>query len=320
MSTTAWSPNFAQHIDVPLQASGLEILQLNLGYRCNLECKHCHVQASPDNNCVMSREILDKALGIAQQPTIKTIDITGGAPEMHPDLRWLLKELSGLPKQIIVRSNGVILLEPEYEDFIEHYAKSQVELVLSLPNIEAKTTDRQRGEGVFERLIEAIGRLNRQGYGQPGSGLVLNLVHNPAGAYLPAPQQDMAEHYHQVLLERYGIVFNNLFSITNMPIGRYLNYLKESGNFEDYMTELVNAYNPAALDNVMCKTTLSVGWDGRLYDCDFNQMLGLSVNHGAPEHIRDFDLDALAKRRIVVGNHCFGCTAGSGSSCQGEVT
>jgi radical SAM/Cys-rich protein len=210
-------------------------------------------------------------------------------------------------------------LEEEYTSFLDLYTHKQVEVVLSLPHVDLKMTNRQRGDGVYPRLIAALGKLNERGYGQTGSGLILTLVHNPSGAYLPGLQHRLENHYRRTLGEKYGIAFNRLFCMTNMPIGRYLSYLQRTDNYEDYMTALVNAFNPGTLDRVMCKSTLSVVWDGKLYDCDFNQMLGLTVNHGAPEHIAMFDFAKLATRRVVTGNHCYGCTAGAGSSCRGEI-
>jgi len=312
-------PPFAERAAGPILATGIEIFQINLGYRCNLECRHCHVAAGPERRELMSRELMERCLDIIRAHPIPTIDITGGAPELHPHFPWFLEECAALGRRLLVRTNGVVLLEEGYGSFLDLYTRLRVEVVVSLPHVDPRITDRQRGEGVHARLIDALRKLNARGYGQPGSGLVLNLVHNPGGAYLPGLQGSLEARYRQVLRDKYGIGFNNLFCITNMPIGRYLAFLKRSGNYEDYMDALVRAFNPLALANVMCRTTLSVGWDGRLYDCDFNQMLGLTVNHGAPEHIERFDGKMLATRRVVTGNHCYGCTAGAGSSCQGEV-
>jgi len=262
---------------------------------------------------------MEMCLHVLQRNPIPTIDITGGTPEMHPDFPWFLEKCAALGRRLLVRTNGVVLLEEEYAFFLDLYTQHKVEVVVSFPHVDLKMTNRQRGEGVYSRLIEAVRRLNERGYGQPGSGLILNLVHNPSGAYLPGLQNSLENHYRQALREKHGIVFNQLFCITNMPIGRYLTYLKKTENYEEYMTALVNAFNPTTLNSVMCKSTLSIGWDGKLYDCDFNQMLGMTVNHGAPEHIETFDLNKLAKRRVVTGNHCYGCTAGAGSSCRGEI-
>lgn len=313
-------PPFERKASGPLTAKGIEIFQINVGYRCNLECRHCHVQAGPKRQELMSQAVMEACLQILKDHPIPTIDITGGSPEMHPRLPWFLEECATLKRRLQVRTNGVILLEEEYAPFLDLYARISAEVVVSFPHVDLKMASRQRGEGIYPRLIEVIGKLNERGYGQIGSGLILNLVHNPSGAYLPALQSDLESTYRRVLQEKFGIFFNNLFCITNMPIGRYLTYLQTSDNYEDYMTNLVNAFNPVTLENVMCKTTLSVAWDGKLYDCDFNQMLGMTVNHGAPENIAAFDLPQLAHRRIVTGNHCYGCTAGAGSSCAGTLT
>lgn len=312
-------PPFEQRAAGPIMASGIDILQINLGYQCNLECRHCHVEAGPDRPELMSREVMEMCLRVLQRHRISTIDITGGAPEMHPELPWFLEECASLGRRLLVRTNGIVLLEPRYAPFLDLYVRCRVEVVVSFPHLDPKITNRQRGEGVYSRIIEVLRKLNERGYGQTNSGLVLNLVHNPGGAYLPGLQSSLENHYRQALRDRYGILFNHLFCITNMPIGRYWAYLKETHNDEDYMAALVNAFNPAALKGVMCRTTLSVAWDGRLYDCDFNQMLGMTVDHGAPEHIALFDLEKLACRRVVTGNHCYGCTAGAGSSCGGEI-
>jgi radical SAM/Cys-rich protein len=263
---------------------------------------------------------MERCLEVLRIHPISTVDITGGSPEMHRDLPWFLEECAGSNRRVLVRTNGVILLEDGRDFVIDLYVRNRVEVVISLPHLDPRTTERQRGEGVFGKLIEVIRRLNERGYGQEGSGLTLDLVHNPGGAYLPGPQASLEADYRRILMEKYGVFFSSLFCITNMPIGRYLEYLRSTDNYDDYMKTLVNAFNPAALKGVMCKSTLSVGPSGGLYDCDFNQVLGLTVNHGAPDHIFGFDWDKLARRRIVVGDHCYGCTAGAGSSCQGEIS
>ena len=319
MSPLDLSPSFAQKILKPLMAEGVEIFQINIGYRCNLECKHCHIEAGPLRNEMMSKSLMEICLHILKSHPIPTIDITGGTPEMHPDFPWFLEQCAKLKRRLLVRTNGVILLEENLESFIDLYARYRAEIVISLPHVDIKITNRQRGEDVFPKIIEALGKINTRGYGHPDSGLVLNLVHNPSGAYLPGSQVSLENHYRKVLMDKYGIMFNHLFCITNMPIGRYLHYLQRTDNYDDYMTALVGSFNEAALEKVMCRKTLSVAWDGRLYDCDFNQVLGLSVNHGAPDHLLAFDLHKLANRQIVIGNHCYGCTAGAGSSCQGEM-
>jgi radical SAM/Cys-rich protein len=319
MDVSSVAPPFAQKIREPVNAAAVEILQVNVGYRCNLECRHCHVDAGPRRSESMARETMEQCLEVLDNHPIPTIDITGGSPELHPHFRWFLEQCIALKRRVLVRSNGVMLLDREHAGLLDLYANNQIEVLLSLPHTDPRSTDRQRGEGVFAGLIEVIRRLNERGYGRDGSGLVLDLVHNPAGAYLPGSQAGMESLYRQTFRERYGVSFNHLFSITNMPIGRYLDYLLTSGNYDDYMKALIRAFNPASLKGVMCKSTISVGWDGKLYDCDFNQMLGLTIDHGAPNHISAFEMGSLATRQIVVGDHCYGCTAGSGSSCQGQT-
>ena len=313
------SPPFSRKAQEPLMASGVEVLQVNVGYRCNLQCRHCHVEAGPERQEVMSEEVMGECLKVLQGHSIPAVDITGGSPELHPGLRPFLEACAALKRRVLVRSNGVVLLDRERASLIDFYAQHRVEVVLSLPHVDPRLTERQRGAGVFAGLIEVMARLNARGYAREGSGLVLDLVHNPAGAYLPGSQAGLESLYRQVLAERHGVRFNRLFCITNMPIGRYLEYLLASGNYEGYMGALIRAFNPASLAGVMCKWTVSVGWDGSLYDCDFNQMLGLTIDHGAPRHISEFEAASLAARRIVVGDHCYGCTAGAGSSCQGQT-
>ena len=319
LGTIPGGESFARAIHDPLVASGVEVFQLNLGNRCNLACRHCHVEAGPAGTAVMPRGILERCLGILRESTIPVIDITGGAPEMHPDIRWFLRECASLGRRLLVRSNCAILLEPPCRDLVDLYADLGVEVVTSLPSPDEEKTDRQRGAGVFSKVVAAMRLLNDRGYGREGAGLALDVVHNPTGAYLPGCQRSIERQYRQTLGARHGVSFTRLFCMTNLPIGRYLAYLLRTENYEDYMGALVRAYNPATLANVMCRTLVSVGWDGTLYDCDFNQMLRLPVNHGAPDNVMNFDLERLARRQIVVGNHCYGCTAGAGSSCQGEV-
>lgn len=303
----------------PLTATGIDIFQINLGKLCNQTCKHCHVDAGPDRKEIMTQETAELAMAALAQTDIPTVDITGGAPELTPCFRYLVEESRRLGRHVIDRCNLSVLLIRSQADLAKFLAAHQVEIVASLPYFLAANTDAQRGEGVFDKSIEAMRVLNKIGYGHEGSGLHLNLVYNPVGAFLPPPQQSVEADFRRELAKRYGVVFNSLYTITNMPISRYLEYLVQSGNYEQYMQRLVNAYNPTAAAAVMCRNTLSVGWDGRLFDCDFNQMLDLEVNHGAPRHIRDFNLHALANREIVIGQHCYGCTAGAGSSCGGST-
>lgn len=303
----------------PLQAADVTIFQVNIGKRCNQACKHCHVDAGPNRQEIMNKEIMQACLNAIEKTNIPTVDITGGAPEMHPDFCWLINEFIERKRHVMVRSNLTVLTEPIYEKLPEFFAENKVEVVASLPYYLEQTTDRQRGEGVFKKSIEALKQLNRIGYGREGTGLILNLVYNPAGAFLPPLQNAIEADYKKEMLKRYEIAFNSLYTITNMPIGRFLNYLNTSGNYTAYMEKLISCYNPAAASQVMCRYILSVGWDGALYDCDFNQMLGMKVNHGAPSRITDFDPVKLRNRRIVTGSHCYGCTAGAGSSCGGAV-
>jgi radical SAM/Cys-rich protein len=313
------APAFGEKLQHPLMADGIRILQLNISRRCNLSCKHCHVQAGPFRSETMGRDILEKILDILGNYPIDTIDITGGAPEMNPHLPWFIEQVTPLQRRLMVRSNLLILQDPTYAHFFDLYVDNGIEIVTSLPDAQALRTDRQRGEGVFQRVIDVIRQFNAKGYGQPGSGLVIDLVFNPVGAYLPGFQSSLEAHFRQRLQQEHGVVFNHLFALANCPVGRYLEYLVRSDNFEDYMNELINAYNGTAVDNAMCRTTLSVGYDGTLYDCDFNQMLELAVDHGAPSHIDIFNFETLGHRQIVVANHCYACTAGAGSSCQGAL-
>jgi radical SAM/Cys-rich protein len=303
----------------PLRATVIQVLQINVGKLCNQTCRHCHVDAGPDRREVMTRETMELCLDVLARTDIPLADITGGAPEMNPHFRWLVAEARKLGRHVIDRCNLTILLARGLQDLPEFLAEQGVEIVASLPCYLAENCDAQRGDGVFDRSITALQRLNALGYGQPGSGLVLTLVYNPVGPSLPPPQATLEAAYRRELAARYGVVFNRLYTITNMPISRFLDDLLESGRYEQYMQKLIAAYNPAAAAGVMCRTTLSVGWDGRLYDCDFNQMLELGLESGLPQHIRDFDAARLNQRRIVTGQHCYGCTAGAGSGCQGAI-
>lgn len=303
----------------PLHATGIQVLQINVGKLCNQTCRHCHVDAGPDRREVMTLDTIRACLDALARSDIPVIDITGGAPELNPHFRWLVAEARRLGRHVIDRCNLTILLVPGHVDLPEFLAKHQVEIVASLPCYLAENCDAQRGDGVFDKSIQALRRLNDIGYGRPESGLVLSLVYNPVGPSLPPPQATLEAAYRRELMTRYGIVFNRLYTITNMPISRFLDDLLESGQYEQYMQKLIDAYNPAAARGVMCRTTLSVGWDGRLYDCDFNQMLDLGLQAGLPQHIRDFDPDKIAQRPIVTSQHCFGCTAGAGSGCQGSI-
>ncbi len=305
----------------PLKPSGVQVFQVNVGKMCNQVCKHCHVDAGPDRKEIMTRETMHQCLAALQNnPELQIVDITGGAPEMNPGFRWFVEEIIKLGRHVIVRCNlTIIMANKKYYDLPEFYKLHNIEVVSSLPFYTKDRTDRQRGDGVFESSIKALQLLNEMGYGKEGSGLILNLVYNPAGAFLPASQHSLEKEYKLSLMKQYGIEFNNLFAITNLPISRFLDYLLQSGNYEKYMEKLVSSYNPVAAANVMCRNTISISWDGYLYDCDFNQMLDLKVACSS-KHISQFNTGTLNNRNIIVGQHCYGCTAGSGSSCGGTVT
>lgn len=297
-----------------LRRSVATILQMNLGKRCNQTCRHCHVDAGPDRQEVMADAVLETCLSLLESNSgIATVDLTGGAPELHPRFREIVKRVRQLNRRVIDRCNLTITLLPNYADLPEFFAAHQVEVVASLPWYAPKQTDAQRGDGVFEASITALQNFNRLGYGRPGTGLVLNLVTNPAGAFLPAGQTALEREWKLQLERRYGITFNALYTITNMPVSRFLEFLVDSGNLGGYMDRLLAAFNPASIEGLMCRSTLSVGWDGQVYDCDFNQMLEMP----RPEALATLIDQSLENREILVGEHCFGCTAGSGSSCGG---
>lgn len=303
---------------LPLRPTSIGVLQINVGRRCNQTCKHCHVDAGPDRKEVMPRPVIEAVLAFLARHRIPKFDITGGAPELHPDFRELVARGAATGAHVMHRCNLTAILLPNYADIPALLATHRVEVIASLPYFQARETDAQRGEGVFEESIEGIRRLNALGYGR-GTGLALNLVANPVGTFLPGNQADLETMWKRELKTRFDLDFDNLYTITNMPISRYLEFLDERGKTLDYMTRLVNAYNPSAAASVMCRDTLSVGYDGRLYDCDFNQMLELPLDLEAPQSIFDATLEALESRTIAVGPHCFGCTAGAGSSCGGAV-
>ena len=324
LESTACCPSFEVPMKQaglhPLRSTGITVFQINVGKLCNQTCRHCHVDAGPDRIESMSLETAELCIKALAQTDIPTVDITGGAPELNPNFRWLVEQVRALNRHVIDRCNLSVLLLPSQADLARFLSAHRVEIVASLPYYRGPQTDAQRGEGVFEKSIQGLRQLNELGYGKPDSGLVLNLVHNPVGAFLPHKQEAIESQFRKELHAKYGIEFNRLYTITNMPISRFLEFLVDSGNYEAYMQRLANAFNPAAAAGVMCRYTLSVGWEGTLYDCDFNQMLDLPLGHGAARHIRDFNLAQLQQRMIVTGNHCYGCTAGGGSSCGGAVT
>ncbi len=302
-----------------LRAATVDTLQVNVGKLCNQACKHCHVDASPTRTEVMTRETAEQVIAALRRFRTPTLDITGGAPELNPSFRYLVREARTLGAHVIVRHNLTVMFEPEQDDLPEFFRRHGVEIISSLPYFLEQQTDAQRGRGVFEKSIEALCRLNAVGYGIEGSNLTLNLVYNPVGAFLPPPQSSIEQDFRRELQQRHGITFNHLYTITNMPIKRFLDYLRRSGNEERYMRKLVEAFNPATVEGLMCRNLVSVDWTGRLYDCDFNQMLELAVAPELPQTIADFDPVKFAARRIMTGSHCFGCTAGAGSSCGGAV-
>ncbi len=317
-------PTFAQKIketnQFPLRPKKLEILQINVGYMCNQVCAHCHVDAGPDRKEIMTRETMEQCLDVIRKTGAHTLDLTGGAPEMNPNFRWFVEEASkaGI-KDFIVRSNlTIIRANKKYYDLPEFFKKHNVHVVSSMPHWTRGKTDKQRGDGVFDKSIKALQMLNEVGYGIHGTGLQLDLVYNPSGAFLPGDQAALESDFKKALQEDFQISFNSLFAITNLPISRFLDYLIASENYEDYMYALVEAYNPMAVENVMCTNTLSISWDGYLYDCDFNQMLNLKVASEAT-HISEYNEELLQNRNIIINQHCYGCTAGAGSSCQGTV-
>lgn len=305
----------------PLCATGIEVFQVNVGKVCNQTCAHCHVDAGPTRAESMTRDVAELAMRVLAETAIPVVDITGGAPELNPNFRFLVAEARRLGRHVIDRCNLTILTTGPGADLPSFLAEHRVEVACSLPHYRELNTDRQRGEGVYARSIEGLKRLNAVGYGRAGSGLRLVLVTNPVGAILPsASHASQLAEWKAALWRAHGIEFDDLYTITNMPISRFLEWLERSGNLAGYLQRLVAAFNPVAAQSVMCRTTLSIGWDGRLHDCDFNQMLDLPLGHGAPAHLREFDPSRLSTRRIVTARHCFGCTAGAGSSCTGTTT
>jgi len=305
----------------PIRPKKLEILQINIGYMCNQVCAHCHVDAGPDRKEIMTHKTMEQILKVIKNTKIKTIDLTGGAPEMHPEFRWFVEELRKTDvEEIIVRSNLTILVaNKKFNDLPTFFAKHKVHVISSLPFYKREKTDSQRGNGVFKSSIKALQMLNKVGYGIFESDLQLDLVYNPSGAFLPGNQAALETDFKKALLEDFGVKFNQLFTITNLPISRFLDYLIASENYEEYMYTLVDAFNPSAVENVMCTNTLSISWEGFLFDCDFNQMLNLKVDIPS-KHISEFSQDELDNRYIILSQHCYGCTAGAGSSCQGSIT
>ncbi|MDG1221255.1 MAG: arsenosugar biosynthesis radical SAM protein ArsS [Polaribacter sp.] len=317
-------PTFANKLkethQFPLQPKKLEILQINLGYMCNQVCAHCHVDAGPDRKEIMTLETMQQCLEVIKNTGAHTLDLTGGAPEMNPNFKEFVEAAAkaGI-KDFIIRSNlTIIRANKKYYELPKFFKKHNIHVVSSMPHWTRGKTDKQRGDGVFDKSIKALQMLNEVGYGREGSDLKLDLVYNPSGAFLPGDQMALENDFKKALKTDFNIDFHNLFAITNLPISRFLNYLIASENYEDYMFSLVDAYNPTAVANVMCTNTISVSWDGYLYDCDFNQMLNLKVGSKV-QHIGDYNEALLQDRNIIINQHCYGCTAGAGSSCQGVV-
>ena len=303
----------------PIKRRSLEALQVNLGYKCNQSCVHCHVAASPQRTEMMDAETIDLVIEVLRERRVALLDLTGGAPELNVEFRRLVVAARQLGVRVIDRCNLTILSEPGQEDLAEFLAAQQVEVTASLPCYSLERVDRQRGEGVFDRSIAGLQALNRLGYGVPGSGLVLNLVYNPQGAVLPPPQGPLEADYKRELMQHFGIQFNQLFALTNMPIQRFGSSLISKGQFKPYMQLLKDSFQAANLDTVMCRSLVSVDYQGQLYDCDFNQMLQLPAGAPALRHLRDLLGNDTAGAPIRVADHCYGCTAGQGSSCGGAL-
>ena len=303
-----------------LRAEGVKTLQINVGRRCNQACRHCHVDASPQRTETMPDDVVEACLDVlARWPGIETLDVTGGAPELHPRFREIVARARGLGRTVLVRHNLTIQFEPGYEDLPRFFADHQAEVVCSLPHYMPESTDRQRGHGVFEKSLRALHALNDVGYGR-GTGLVLTLVSNPVGAFLPPRQEDLERDTREHLRRHHGIEFDRLHTITNMPIARFEGWLRRADLYDEYLARLRAAFNPGTVPGLMCRHLVSVGYDGRLFDCDFNQMLEMELAHGLPRDVRSLDVRDLAGRPIRTGEHCYGCTAGAGSSCGGSLT
>lgn len=313
--------NLLNEYGLPTKPNPVEYFQINVGKVCNQTCRHCHVDASPRRKESMSLETFTLVLEALKKSSAHTVDITGGAPEMNPHFKWFIESISKLKKKIIVRCNLTIIeANPSYHYLPDFFCKHNINIISSLPFYEKNKTDKQRGDGVFEKSISALKKLNAVGFGQQSSSLILDLVYNPSGAFLPATQSEIEKEFKLKLKKEHGVVFNRLYTITNMPISRFLEFLLESGNFENYMDKLYRSFNPAVAQKLMCLNTISVSWDGFLYDCDFNQMLDLNIKYQKkPLHISNYDESVLKNRNIIYDQHCYGCTSGNGSSCGGSI-
>jgi radical SAM/Cys-rich protein len=304
-----------------LTRRAIDTLQVNLGRYCNLACIHCHVESGPTRTEMMNRETVDAVLRFLASSNISALDITGGAPELNPNFDYLVESAVSLGRHVMDRCNLTVIFEAGKDYLPEFFKKHQLELVCSLPCYSQENVDKQRGKGTFDASIRALQSLNEIGYGQAGSDLILNLVYNPVGPHLPPPQQKLEQDYKRILAENFGIVFNQLYCLTNMPITRYATHLKLRGEYDRYLELLANNFNGATLDQVMCRNLISVGWEGSVYDCDFNQMLNLPIRDraGKPLHISSLSIEQVRNNTITVGDHCYACTAGAGSSCGGTL-
>ncbi|MFW7379112.1 MAG: arsenosugar biosynthesis radical SAM (seleno)protein ArsS [Oligoflexus sp.] len=323
---------FATHIkdcSVGFNPQSIQTLQINITKLCNQACVHCHVDASPRRRESMSDAVIDQILGIVEKhPQIEIVDITGGAPELHPRFRNLVKDIRAMQRRVLVRHNLTVSMDPHpiskesLADLPEFFAENRVEVISSLPYYQEFFTDKQRGSGVFQKSIASLQKLNLLGYGHEGSNLLLNLVYNPVGAFLPPPQANLEQTYKKELWDRFEIRFNQLYAVTNMPIHRFKAQLRRLNTYEEYMETLVAAFNPAAAEGAMCRNMISISYDGKIFDCDFNQMLDMSISLPSKEaaDVFSWDMDKLLSRRIKVADHCFGCTAGAGSSCGGNTS
>ena len=310
-----------RQLGAPLARRAVDALQVNLGRYCNLACIHCHVESGPTRTEMMSRETIEAVLAFLARSSIPALDLTGGAPELHPDFDYLVESARALDRHVMDRCNLTVVFEPGKDYLPDFFKRHQVELICSLPCYSEENVDRQRGKGTFDLSIRALQRLNEIGYGQPGSDLLLNLVYNPVGPHLPPPQEQLEQEYKEKLSAEFGIVFNHLFCLTNMPITRYAKHLSLRNEYDRYKDLLEKNFNAATLDHLMCRNLISIGWDGSVYDCDFNQMLGLALTDTAGQklNVASLTLEAVSTRRITVDDHCYACSAGSGSSCGGAL-
>src|SRR6266568_3502682 len=314
-----FAKKLAQH-SLSLRRGRAEILQVNVGKLCNLVCVHCHVNAGPKREEIMARETIDRIIDWLAKTDIQIVDLTGGAPEMIPDFRYFIERVTELQprRHVIDRCNLTILVEDGHKDLGKFLATNNVEIIASMPCYSSENVNAQRGEGVFEGSIVALQALNSLGYGIDPE-LPLHLIYNPVGAFLPPSQDELESDYKRELQKHFGIVFNRLFTLSNLPIGRFAAYLRHINELDKYMQLLIDAFNPATIGGLMCRNTISVGWRGEVYDCDFNQQLGMQWNNGQAIFLWDVDPDSLENRAIMTGDHCFGCTAGTGSTCGGAI-